>query len=199
MAPSTKLDENLEGEENFQAWKYRIMLILQENDLDEFFKSEVPETEGKEVKEKYKKDMIRAKRIIADSIKDHLIPHVSPLETPKKMYDALARLFESQNINRRMTLRTQLKMVKMEKSKNVQAYLSRVSQIKEQLHAIGDIVEEAEVVTTTLNGLHRSWESFIQGVFFRRKMPKFSKLWEDCIQEEARIAVRDEKLGRSED
>ena len=143
--------------------------------------------------------MIRAKRIIVDSIKDHLIPHVSPLETPKKMYDALARLFESQNINRRMTLRTQLKNVKMDKSENVQAYLSRVSQIKEQLHAIGDMVEEAEVVMTTLNGLPRSWESFIQGVCSRRKMPKFSKLWEDCIKEEARIAVRDEKLGSSED
>ncbi len=56
MAPSTKLDEKLDGAENFQAWKYRIMLILQENDLDEFVKSEVPEAEGEEVKAKFKKD-----------------------------------------------------------------------------------------------------------------------------------------------
>ena len=115
------------------------------------------------------------------------------------MYDALARLFESQNINRRMTLRTQLKMVKMEKLENIQSYLSRVSQIKEQIHAIGDMVEEVEVVMTTLNGLPRSWESFIQGVCSRRKMPEFNKLWEDCIPEEPRIVVRDEKLGRSKD
>ncbi len=162
MAPSTKLDEKLEGVEKFQAWKYIIMLILQENDPDDFIKSNVPKLEGEEDKAKHKKDMIQAKRIIVDSIKDHLIPHVSPLETPKQMYDTLARLFESQNINRRMTLGTQLKNVKMDKSKNVQVYLTRVSQIKEQLHAIGDMVEEAEVVMTTLNGLPRSWESFIQ-------------------------------------
>ncbi len=199
MTPITKLDEKLEGAENFWAWKYRTMLILQENDLDEFVKVEVPEPEGEEVKAKFKKDMIRTKRIIADSIKDHLIPHVSPLETPMKMYDAFARLFESQNINQRMTLRTQLKNVKVDKSENVQAYLSRVSQIKEQLHAIGDMVEEEEVVMTTLNGLPRSWESFIQGVCSRRKMPKFNKLWEGCIQEEAKIAVKDEKLGSGED
>ena len=74
--------------------------------------------------------MIRVKRIIADSIKDHLIPHVSPLETPKKMYDALARLFESQNINQRMTLRTQLKNVNMDKSENVQVYLSNNSSMQ---------------------------------------------------------------------
>ena len=50
MAPSTKLDEKLEGSENFRAWKYRIMLILKKDDLDEFDKLEVPEPEGEEVK-----------------------------------------------------------------------------------------------------------------------------------------------------
>jgi hypothetical protein len=34
------------------------------------------------------------KRIIADSIKDHLIRHFSPLKSPKKMTEALNRLFE---------------------------------------------------------------------------------------------------------
>ena len=87
----------------------------------------------------------------------------------------------------------------MEKSKNVQVYLSRFSYIKDKLHAIGDKVEELKVVMTTLNGLPRSWESFIQGVCSIRKMPKFSKLWEDCIQEEAIIVVRDEKLGSNEE
>ncbi len=119
MAPSTKHDEKLEGEKNIRAWKYRIMLILQENDLDNFVKAEVLGLEGEEDKAKFKKDMIQEKKIIANSIKDHLIPHVPPLETPKKMYDDLGRLFESENINRRMTLRTQLKNVKMDKSKNV--------------------------------------------------------------------------------
>jgi hypothetical protein len=29
----------------------------------------------------------------------------------------------------------------------------------------------------------------------RRKLTKFSRLWEDCTQEEARLAAREEKLG----
>ena len=45
MIKNTKLDEKLEGVENFRAWKYRIMLILQENDLDKFVKGEVKERE----------------------------------------------------------------------------------------------------------------------------------------------------------
>jgi hypothetical protein len=47
---------------------------------------------------------------------------------------------------------------------------------------------------TTLNGLPRSWESFIQGICSRRKLTKFNRLWEDCTQEEARLAAREEKL-----
>jgi hypothetical protein len=43
MTSSTKLDEKLEGVDNFRAWKYRVMLILEENDLEGFVKEEVPE------------------------------------------------------------------------------------------------------------------------------------------------------------
>ena len=78
------------------------------------------------------------------------------------MFDALTNLYEGKNINRKMTLRTQLKGVKMQMTKNIQSYFTRVSQIKEQLEAIGDNVEEADVVTTNLNDLPRSWEYFIQ-------------------------------------
>ena len=49
--------------------------------------------------------MIRAQRIIVDSIKDHLIAQVSSKKTPKEMYDAPTRMYEGRNINRKMNLR----------------------------------------------------------------------------------------------
>ena len=56
----------------------------------------MPKPEEDEAKEKYKKDMIRAKRIIADSIKDHLIPQVSSKDTPKDMFNALSIMYEEE-------------------------------------------------------------------------------------------------------
>ena len=97
-----------------------------------------------------------------------------------------------------MTLRTQLNSVKMQSSKTIQSYFTRVSQIREQLEAIEDTIEETKLVMTTLNGLPRSWESFIQGTCSRRKLIRFSRLWEDCTQEEVRLAAREEKLGDEE-
>ena len=74
----------------------------------------------------------------------------------------------------------------------------RVSQIREQIEAIGDSVEEAKLVMTTMNGLPRSWDPFIKGICSRRKITKFSRLWEDCTQEEARLEAREGKLGNEE-
>ena len=74
MSHHTKLDENLEGADNFRAWKYRITLVLKENELDSYINEEVPAPEGDEVKALHKKNLAMEKRIIIDSIKDHLIP-----------------------------------------------------------------------------------------------------------------------------
>ena len=94
MAPSTKLEDKLEGLENFLAWKYKIGLILKENGLEKYIKNEVVELEEAEAKEKYEQDLIKAMRIIVDSIKDHLIPQVSSKKTPNKMYDAFSKIYE---------------------------------------------------------------------------------------------------------
>ena len=74
MSHHTKLDENIEGDDNFWAWKYRISLVLEENKLDSYINEEVPVPEGDEAKALHKKNMVMDKRIISYSIKDHLTP-----------------------------------------------------------------------------------------------------------------------------
>jgi hypothetical protein len=78
---------------------------------------------------------------------------VSSKKTPKEMFDALTRLYEGKNINRKMNLRTQLKNTRMQKGESIQEYFSRISQFQEQLEAIGDTIDEDELVMIALNGL----------------------------------------------
>ena len=82
----------------------------------------------------------------------------------------------------------------MKNVETIQSYFTRVSQIKEQLEVVDEEVENAKIVMTTLNGLPRSWDSFIQGICARKKIIKFSRLWEECSQEEA----REEKMGNED-
>jgi hypothetical protein len=127
MSASVKLVDKLEGAENFRSWKYRIGLILEQNDLEIFVKEEVPEPADAAEKAKHQNDTIRAKRIILDSIKDHLIRYVSSKKTSKEMFDALTRLYVGKNINRKMNLRTQLKNTRMQKGETIKEYFSRIS------------------------------------------------------------------------
>ena len=68
MFHHTNLDEKIEGDDNFRAWKYRISLVLEENELDSYIHEEVLVPEGDEAKALHKKKMVMAKRIIVDSI-----------------------------------------------------------------------------------------------------------------------------------
>ena len=95
--------------------------------MDSYINEEVLVLEGDEAKALHKKKLVMSKRIIANSIKDHLIPHVSSLKTPKDMFDSLTKLFEGKNINRKMTLRNQLKNVKIQNAETIQYYFIRVS------------------------------------------------------------------------
>ena len=80
---------------------------------------------------------------------------MSSKKTPKEMYNALARMYEGRNINRKMNLRAELKSTKMSHGESIQDYFTRVSQFKEQLESIGDNLDEDELVMTALNGLTR--------------------------------------------
>ena len=76
--------------------------------MDSYISGEGPVLEGDEDKDLHKKNLVKAKKIISDSIMDHLVPQVSPLNTLKQMFDSLTKLFEGKNINWKMTLRNQL-------------------------------------------------------------------------------------------
>ena len=49
-------------------------MSLEENELDSYIHEEVPIPKGDEAKALHKKKMVMEKRILVDSIKDHLIP-----------------------------------------------------------------------------------------------------------------------------
>jgi hypothetical protein len=114
------------------------------------------------------------------------------------MFDVLTRMYEGKNINQKMNLRNQLKSTRMQKGEMVQEYFSRISQFKEQLEAIGDTLDEDELIMIVLNGLRRPWDAFIQTICAIKEKQHFDSLWEECVQEEERVANREVVLSRDE-
>jgi hypothetical protein len=75
--------------------------------------------------EKFKDGDINAMSIIVDSIRDHLIPYISHLDSSKKMYDALTNLFSVKNIGQVICLKNELRDMKMNDDDNITSYFKR--------------------------------------------------------------------------
>jgi hypothetical protein len=123
--------------------------------------------------EKFKDNDIKAMSIIVDSIKDHLIPYISHLDSSKKMCDALTNLFSIRNIGQVMSLKNELSDMKMNDDDSITSYFVRISQLRDQLQAIEEIISEKELVNIVLNGLPKTWDAFAASMNTRKEYPTF--------------------------
>jgi hypothetical protein len=137
--------------------------------------------------EKFKDNDINAMSIIVDSVKDHLIPYISNLDSSKKMYDALTNLFVVRNIGQVMRLKNEHRDTNMTKDDTVASYCVRISQLRDQLQVIEEVILKKENVNIGLNGLSRSWDAFVASMNRTKEFPMLEKIWTCCSQEETRI------------
>lgn len=91
------------------------------------WRKSILEPKRAEEKFNYKNNEAKAQRILIDSIKCHLIPHVVALKTAKEVYDSLIGFYESNNTNRNLTLINNLCNVMMTRSDFVVSYLMILS------------------------------------------------------------------------
>ena len=74
-------DDILDGATNVSPWKARITLILEENELWDIVHSTTtnPVVVPADAVDKptFMKRDVKARRIILDAVKDHIIPHIS--------------------------------------------------------------------------------------------------------------------------
>ena len=87
-----------------------------------------------------------------------------------------------------MALRDKMKAIKMKGSKSVVTYLSRFTDVRDELASIGEIVAETKLVCTTLHGFPKSWEVFVEGIVAREHLPDWGRLLSDYVQNEIRIS-----------
>jgi hypothetical protein len=81
MVSSLRVEDRLVGATNFGSWKTRILFMLDGNKIQNYVKEYVSEPKSAKEKARHKKNEAKAKRILIDSIKYHLIPHIADLKT----------------------------------------------------------------------------------------------------------------------
>jgi hypothetical protein len=165
----------------------------------EFKEGEEKEPQNIAAMEKFKDVNINAMSIIVDSIKYHLIPYISHLDSSKKMYDALTNIFSVKNIGRVMSLKNELCNMNMNDVDIITSYFVRISQLRDQLQAIEEITSEKELVNIVLNGLPKTWDAFSASMNTRKEYPTFEELWTCCAQEESSINEKEKPQKKYDD
>ena len=83
-----------------------------------------------------------------------------------------------------MVLREKLKSIRMVKGEAMLFYLTRISQVRDELAAVGEVVPSAELDRTAMNGVSKPWSVFVQGLVARENIPTWERLCDDFVQEE---------------
>ena len=155
-----KTEDRLTGTENFTAWKYRIMSLFAEHELEDFITGEVEEPTTATARAAFKRKQNKARNIIFNSVNNNLVHIIGPLSTPKECFDALADLHGQKIHTQKRVLKRQLHTMKWEKNDSVATFFSRISQVKDQLVAIGEPVADDDMVQTAIEGLPAIWGVF---------------------------------------
>jgi hypothetical protein len=98
-----------------------------------------------------------------------------------------------------MSLKNELRDTKMTKDDTVASYFVRISQLRDQLQAIEEVIPEKEIVNIALNGISRSWDAFAASMNTRKEFPTLEELWTCCAQEETRISSKERSQKEEDD
>ena len=127
MVAQLRVEDRLQGAQNFPTWKERITRILDVSDSEEHIDSmKVAPTDPTDLVA-WKKIDSRSMLIILDGVKDHIVPHLSGKKTASEMWTTLESLYQSTNKNRKMVLQERIRSTKMAKGEGVVPYLTRLT------------------------------------------------------------------------
>jgi hypothetical protein len=186
-----RVEDRLVGASNWSSWKVRMVFVLEDLELWDIVEAVVPAIPATApvLIAEYRKRNNKAKRTISDGIRDHIIPHISGKAHAYQMWAALTKLYESSNENRKMVLHDRLRSIRMLKDESVSSFLARFTQIRDELGAVGEVIEPNSLVRQALHSFTKPWGPFIQGIVAREHLPTWDRMWDDFAQEEIRLTA----------
>ena len=120
MATNTfRPEEKLEGSANYNAWKATLTVILEENDLDDLVFNTIEEPTINVGRISFKKKQAKDRRISYDSVKETLMPTITPLNTAKECFDTLTNLYEKKAPSQKRFLKKRIRTLKTNKDEGV--------------------------------------------------------------------------------
>ena len=133
MAYTIRPEDRFDGKEHFEAWKFRIMMILEENNVKQFINGAYKQPPVEPYKSSWSRRNRKAIQIILDGVKNDIIPMLTKHQTAFDMMNALQNANEVNNATRVLALKRQLNHIQIKKGELISSYFLRVVGIRDCL------------------------------------------------------------------
>jgi len=115
--------------------------------------------------------VVKARRIILEGVRDHIVSSLHGKETPYSMWKVLTNLFQNISDHRKLELKEKIRKIKMEKGDSIANYLIKFTHFQDELVSVGISIVEDNMVNIALLRLRKSWHSYQDSVNGREKLP----------------------------
>lgn len=103
-----RLEYALDGSSNYISWKDHMEAVLEDNDLKDFIDQEVPKRTDATQLAEWKKCVAKARRILLEGVRDHIVSSLHGKETSFAMWKTLKDLYQNSSDQRKLALKDKL-------------------------------------------------------------------------------------------
>jgi len=189
------------SDDNFHAWKQKIVLLLSLRDLDHYIEDDPPRDDSTDILTWTRGDR-KARAVIGLSLSDEHLGHVRDVETAKEMWTAIMNVFERHTLLNKLAARRRFYTVTMLAGEKVLTYLNRVTQLASTLKSMSVDVDDKEIAMAVLNGLPTKYEGLIVALDALGNDDttfSFELVKSRLLQEEQRAEERSKSENRNSD
>ena len=87
------------------------------------------------------------------------------------MWNTLKDLYQNSSDQRKLALKDKLQKIKGEKGDTIVTYLNKITTCRDELGSVGITTVDDDMVSLSLLGLPKSWNSYQDSVNGREKLP----------------------------
>lgn len=155
--------------------------VSEDNGLKDLIDQEVPKPTYATQLVEWKKCVARARRILLEGVRDHIVSSLHGKETPFSMWKTLKVLYQKNSDQRKLALKYKLRKIKCEKGDMISTYLNKLTTYRDELGSVGITTADDDMVSLALLGLPKSWHNYQDSVNGREKLPHWEQLWSDLM------------------
>ena len=97
-------------------------------------------TEDSQLLDAWKNNVAKARRILLEGVRDHIVSSLHGKETRCAKWKALIDMFQNNSDHRKLVLKDKLRKIKMEKGDTIHKYLMKFTQCRDEFGSVGVIV-----------------------------------------------------------